>query len=329
MTVAMNIGLTALSAQQRALEVTSHNIANAATEGYSRQRAQLSTQPPGSTTPGQIGRGVLVQSIDRMHDSLLEGRLRAAAAEVGRLETIQRSLGDAELLFNEPSENGFQARINQLFSTFDELSSNPESTALRAGATQELAAFAESVNIIANGIEEQRTSLLTSATEMARDGTRILAQLNDLNSLIRNQTLTGNNPNDLLDQRDLLIKELNRLVKVTTRINPNDQSVVIESGGRLLVGGNTARTLGIGLDDNNAMQLIAAENGEDIPLLGGALAALQTMSSEILPGLQQQFDDMAMGIQFSLNAVHSTGTNHLSAITDVFQIVFYRLKCSI
>ena len=133
MTTALNIGLTALTAHQRALEVTSHNIANAATPGYSRQRAQLGTQIPATVDVGQMGRGTAVQSIDRLHDSLLDTRLQAASAEVGRLDYLQRSLADAELLFNEPGENGFQARINQLFATFEDLSGNPRINRLARG----------------------------------------------------------------------------------------------------------------------------------------------------------------------------------------------------
>jgi flagellar hook-associated protein FlgK len=317
MTTALNIGLTALTAHQRALEVTSHNIANAATPGYSRQRAQLGTQVPANGEVGQMGRGTVVQSIDRLHDSLLDARLQAASAEVGRLDYLQRSLADAELLFNEPGENGFQARINQLFSTFEDLSGNPESTALRAGATQELTAFAESLNFLANGIDEQQTSLFTAANDLAANATSILAQLNDLNELIRTQTLTGNNPNDLLDQRDLLAKELNGIIKVTTRVNRDDQSLSIESGSRLLLGGTSSRQLGISTDDNNVMQVVALDTGESVPLSGGALSALQSLSSDTLPQLAENMDNFAMVLQHQINSVHSTGTNHLSAISDM------------
>ena len=258
-----------------------------------------------------------MQSIQRMHDSLLDVRLQTAAAEVGRLDYLQRSLADAELLFNEPGENGFQARINQLFATFEDLSGNPESTALRAGATQELNAFAQSLNFLAQGIEEQQQSIFTAANDLAENANSILSQLNDLNQLIRTQTLTGNNPNDLLDQRDTLARELNGILKVTTRVNRDDQSLTVESGGRLLLGGTSSRSLGISSDDNNGMQLIALDTGEDVPVSGGALSALQSLSTDTLPQLAENIDNFAMVLQHQLNAVHSTGTNHLSAISDI------------
>ena len=173
------------------------------------------------------------------------------------------------------------------------------------------------MNFLANGIADQQASLFTAANDLAANATSILSQLNDLNQLIRTQTLTGNNPNDLLDQRDLLAKELNGVIKVTTRVNRDDQSLSVESGGRLLLGGTSSRELGVTADDNNVMQIVALDTGESVPVTGGALSALQSLSAEILPQLAENMDNFAMVLQHQLNAVHSTGTNHLSAISDM------------
>ena len=152
MTTALNIGVTALTAHQTAMNVTSHNIANAATPGYSRQRADLSTLEPASVKPGQLGRGVQVDNIIRAHDQLITKRLYASTSEQGRLEYLSTALKDAELVFNEPSDAGFSSAIDAAFVALEDLSNNPELSAMRAGAVQSLRTFTSTMNSVSGKV---------------------------------------------------------------------------------------------------------------------------------------------------------------------------------
>ena len=112
------IGLSALQAHKRAMDVTSHNIANAATPGYTRQTVALSTPTPELIRPGTIGRGVRVDSIDRNYDALITERLRESETEIARLDTLGKGLEDLELVYNEPGSGGLSNVINNLFFLF-------------------------------------------------------------------------------------------------------------------------------------------------------------------------------------------------------------------
>src|SRR4051812_45908362 len=134
---ALEIGLSALRAHQRALEVAGHNIANASTAGYSRQITSFTTPQPESVTPGMLGRGVEVDAVRRSVDDLLIERLRQAQSEGQRLERIHSVLSSVESTFDEPGDSGFAASVNRFFAAFEDLSSNPEASPMRAAIVSE------------------------------------------------------------------------------------------------------------------------------------------------------------------------------------------------
>jgi flagellar hook-associated protein 1 FlgK len=105
---AMLIGLSGLQSHQRAIEVTSHNIANASTPGYTRQRADLAANAPENIALGQIGRGVTVEAIKRVANDLIIERIRQSQSETTRLSALDQTLTAAEQTFNEPVKPGFR-----------------------------------------------------------------------------------------------------------------------------------------------------------------------------------------------------------------------------
>ena len=164
----LDIGLSGLLSHTRALEVTSHNVANAATPGYSRQRADLATADPEATKPGQLGRGVTVSGIIRITDDLLVARLRDAQSDQGRYATLAKTVADVELSFNEPGDAGLSAVIDNAFRALEDLAANPELSALRAGTVQNLRTFTAMVNRTATDLARQGDSLLLAMqTEVA------------------------------------------------------------------------------------------------------------------------------------------------------------------
>jgi len=227
---ALLVGLSALQSHQRAIEVTSHNIANATTPGYTRQRADLVTQSPENLGIGQIGRGVTVEGIRRLANDLVIERLRQGESDASRLGRLQETLNAAETLFNEPGENGLSAAINQLFSSFEDLSNNPESSALRSSAVAQLDSFAYTMNNLGNRLESLRDSMRGSLDSMVTEVNRLTSEISKMNQSIRDQTVVGNNPNDLMDRRDNLIGELSKHMELRVRHIPNDGTVMIDAG---------------------------------------------------------------------------------------------------
>lgn len=308
-------GLAGLKAHQRAIEVTSHNIANATTPGYSRQRADLSTVMPETVPEGVMGRGVTVEGIRRLANDLIVERLRQAQSESGRLQNLGDSLKTAELIFNEPGDNGLSAMINQLFASFEDLSNNPESSALRTTVVQQLGAFTDTMNGIGRSLRQQRDDLTSSIQGEVNEVNQLTSEISTLNQQIREQVLRGASPNDLMDRREQVVNQLSAKMELNVRLDASDGTVRVDSAGILLVGTNYAEKLRVGENSDGSLTLLLT-NGSGVDITGGSIGALMELHDTILPQLQADTDSMATTLAGALNARQSTGTNGSSRISS-------------
>ena len=306
---ALLIGLSGLQSHQRAIEVTSHNIANATTPGYTRQRADLAANSPELNPLGQLGRGVTVQAIKRVANDLIIERLRQSQSEDARLGKLDETLQAAELIFNEPGDTGLSAAISNLFASFEDLSNNPESTALRTSVVTQLDTFTATLNDLGERLQNLRDDLRGSLEADVAEVNRLTVQISDLNQEIRDLSVIGNNPNDLMDRRDQLINQLSQHLDLRVRHIPADGSVMIDAGGILLVGRDYAEQLSVGSQPDGALTLLAA-NKTGINATGGGIGALLDLHERILPGLISDMDTVTASMALELNARQSTGTNH-------------------
>lgn len=319
---ALLIGLSGLQSHQRAIEVTSHNIANATTPGYTRQRLELAANTPELNPLGQLGRGVTVESIKRAANDLIIERLRQSQSETSRLGKTSDTLQAAELIFNEPGDNGLSAALSNLFASFEDLSNNPESTALRATVVAQMDTFTSTLNDLGERLQKLRDDLRGSLESEVAEVNRLTVQISDLNQEIRDLTVVGNNPNDLLDRRDQLISQLSEHLDLRVRHFPQDGSVMIDAGGILLVGRDYAEQLSVGSQSDGSLTLLAA-NKTAINATGGGIGALFDLHEHIIPGLIDDMDTVTATLALELNARQSTGTNHAffaSAFTSQYAI---------
>jgi flagellar hook-associated protein 1 FlgK len=305
---ALLIGLSGLQAHQRAIEVISHNIANATTPGYTREQVDLAANLPENLPLGQVGRGVQVQDIRRLANSLLIDRLRQAQSEDGRLGQLSDTLQTAQGAFNEPGDNGLSAVINQMFASFDDLAANPESTALRSTTVAQLGTFTSTLNDLGDRLQNLRDDLRGSLESEVAEVNQLTSHISSLNQQIRDQTLIGANPNDLLDQRDQLVSDLSKHLDL--RVRPaSDGSVLIDSGGTLLVARDYSEQLSVGSTPAGDLSLLAS-NKVGITASGGSIGALFELHRDVLPGLIDNLDQMTSTLTLEMNARQSTGTNH-------------------
>jgi len=308
-------GLSGLQAHQRALDVTSHNIANATTPGYTRQIANLTTNTPELSPQGMIGTGVSVDSIRRMVDNLLVERGRKAQSEGARLDQMQGSLEVAQSTFNEPGDNVLSAMINKAFSSFQDLSNSPESSALRSTVVQQLGSFTDTMNGIGRNLRQQRDDLANALKGQVAETNQLTSQIAKLNQQIREQTLRGAHPNDLQDQRDTLVGKLSQKMNLNVRQDA-DGTMRIDSGGVMLVGNAYAETLGTGKNADGSSAILLS-NGTGIQISGGSIGALMDLHDQVIPGLQDAMDTLATTLAGALNAQQSTGTSN-SALFSSF-----------
>lgn len=300
--------LSALQTHQRAMNVTSHNIANANTPGYSRQQAVLSTNVPQMSRPGPIGRGVQLSLVQRVNDQFVDERLRQVQTEGGRLRELETMLSNLEMTFNEPSDAGFAATVNRFFAALEDLSNNPESNATRSGTIGQLQTFTTLVNDVARDLSQQQQSAGATLHSLTRDVNRITQQLAELNIDIRRGSAAGTPPNDLIDTRDELLRELSTMVQVGVRYQP-DYSVQVDLGGRLLVGSASSTDITTEQVDDGKLAVVFADDRGPARLSGGRLQAMAHMRNEVLPGIIADFDKLAVSMMRQMNGIHATGSN--------------------
>jgi flagellar hook-associated protein 1 len=310
----LETALRGILAQQRSLDTTGHNIANANTIGYSRQQAVLVATPAFNDVPnGQIGTGVDVDSYKRIRDDFIDVQYRAQTMLKGFWNAQQDGLGQVELTLNEPSATGVQSLLDKFWSSWQDLSNNPESTATRQAVIQAGGAL---VGGIKSMYDQSATIVAQNAINQGLTVTDInstVASIAKLDQVMMTSIAQGQGAsNDLLDQRDVLIDRLGGLVNLSTTAQP-DGSVTLKVGSFTLLAAGTATPV-----------LTAATFGND-PMTGlpnltsGKLAGLVVFDTK-LTAYQGQLDAIAGALITQVNALQTGGynLNGASAAADPF-----------
>ena len=210
-----NIAKRGINVQQKSLDVTSHNISNANTAGYSRQRAIIeTTRPhgmPGINTPseaGQLGTGAQIAAIERIRDNFVDYQIRNESSTLNMYGTKSNFLGQIEAIINVPSDTGISSLMSKFFDSFQELSKQPQSSNARTIVAQQSAALADALNHAANQLNKLEKNAQDLIRNNVSDVNSIINQIESLNKEIMAVKSSGSNPNDLMDSRDLLLDEL-------------------------------------------------------------------------------------------------------------------------
>ena len=205
-----NVAKRGINTAQTTIDVTSHNIANSNTEGYSRQVAEIVTSRP--MTPnsfkGQIGTGAEVASIERVRDTFLDYQVRGESSTLGMAKVRNETLYEVESIFNEPSDTGISTLMGKFFDSFQELSKQANSSNARTVVAQQTLALTDALNHASTKLEELENNSKTLLRTDATDINSILSQLDVLNNEIKAVKTSGHNANDLMDKRDLLLDNL-------------------------------------------------------------------------------------------------------------------------
>ncbi|MUK90804.1 flagellar hook-associated protein FlgK [Ornithinibacillus sp. L9] len=221
----------ALFTQQSAIYTTGHNISNANTEGYSRQRVNFEATTPfpsGSRNrpqiPGQMGTGVQAGSVERIRDKFLDLQFRAENSKSGYWESMSEAIGRMESVMNEPSENGLANTMDKFWQSLEDLSVNPENSGARSVAVQRGIAVAETFNHLSDSLTSIQTDLKKEIDVTIEDANSILRQIDGINNQIRELEPHGYLANDLYDERDRLIDELSNIVNIRVEYDKSGES---------------------------------------------------------------------------------------------------------
>lgn len=245
-----NISKRGMFTQQKSIGVTSHNIANANTKGYSRQRALIETTKPfgmpsmnSSIGPGQLGTGSKIEIIERVRDEFLDFQIRKETSVFGRYESREKYLKQVESIFNEPTEYGLSVMTGKFFEGWYGVGLHAESSNARTMLAQQSDALAKELNHTYDQLKNLQENVRNEVQQKIFDVNGTLNQLDDLNQQIMSVKISGMEPNDLMDKRDLLIDELSKALNIqidkkefnAQDIRPVDIEGLPNKGEKLLV----------------------------------------------------------------------------------------------
>ena len=324
----LNTALSSLQSHQKALDTAGHNVSNANTEGYSRQRAEKAATRPYTRTArnqpadaGQIGTGVEVESINRQRDQFIDGQIREQNQASGLWEKRSEGLERIELIFNEPSENNLDQALNDFRNSLQELSNNPENDAVREEVRQRGETLADTFNTLHRQLTDYQSSLNDDVGSIVDEINSSFDRIADLNREIVHAESSGQDANDLRDQRDLLLDELNEQVDISASEDP-EGNVNVNLGGVNVVSGTTVNELEVEEDDAGLEDEIRHSHVDREASIGsGELAGIMDVRDEEVPSYIDELNQMADTLTEEFNDRHETGfTAELERGGDFFTV---------
>lgn len=320
----IELGKRSIMAHTDAISTAGHNISNANTEGYSRQRVQLKEFDPlyrpdleRPERAGMIGQGIDVQSITRIRDEMLDQRITAQQNQESYWDTRSKYYTMIEQIYNEPDEVSIRSNMDKFWESWQELSINPESQAARQAVVTRGESLSDSIkskweNLM--GVGSLINSDIDSTVKQINSYANQIAAVNS--EIVRSRGI-GDNPNDLLDRRDLLVDKLSKLANITTdRRDPDEFMVHLD--GKVLVQGGVARNFDlVSLTDNNGYEkLVWADTREDASVSGGTLGALIELRDVDVRNEIQSLNTMTMNFSDLVNDVHRNayGANNVTGL---------------
>jgi flagellar hook-associated protein 1 len=319
----IEIGRRALQAGQTALQVTSHNIANASTPGYARQSL---TQTNVAGVPGsRVGAGVDVSSVVSQRDALLDSQARVEQQVLGRWQAMEQALigiegifnepagagsSEAGTIFNEPSGLGLSGSLSRFWNAWQDLANVPESGAARAAVRQEADYLVTTMHQIHTQVSDTHRALDADVVRQVDDINGILDSLAAVNSEIPRSAADGVVGGDLADERNRLLEQLSSHIDISVIEKDNGQVNVLLSGHNLV-----QQNQAVHLDVRSANQndfatsvLFFSDDGSLAEIREGQLRGKMDVRDNTIPAVLDRLDKVAAAMVEEVNRVHRSGT---------------------
>ena len=303
----LNIGATALLATQRAVDVVSHNIANSAVDGYTRQTVNITAATPtpgipGETGTGMMGTGVVVTDIGRMRDLLTDISYRQQAGTAGSSAATSKVMDNTQGILG-PLDAGTPQALSDFYAAWDQLSNTPTDAAARQGVINAGTTLAQSLNDASTQLTQIAgdTGAKMSADVDTING--LTAQIAQLNKQILSATAAKSAPNDLMDTRDRAIDRLASLTGATFQTDNTGQVNVFLGTQSLVRNGDS---FALTLNQSAGQYSVTLPTGATATP-GGELGGFMTAVNTTLPSIRSDLDTVASQLISTVNAVHQAG----------------------
>lgn len=325
-----SVGVSGLNAAQTGIFTANHNIANASTPGYSRQVIVQATNTPVLTGGGFLGQGANVQLVQRIYDQFLGRQVLSADAGATEMDSYLAQISQIDNLLADPSA-GLSPALSGFFKGIQDLAANPSSIPARQStlsAAQALVsrfqALDQRLSEIRDGINQQISAQITEINAYG-------SQIADINQsiLLAQAGRAEQQPNDLLDQRDQMLRDLNKLARITTVVQKDGSfSVFIGNGQPLVIGNQSYQLRAVRAPDDAERITVATVGASGTALImpesqitGGSLSGLLKFRGETLDAAQNALGRIALTLAQNFNDQHRLGQDLSGALgQDFFKV---------
>jgi len=315
-----DIGISGLNAAQDAFGVIGNNIANAATDGYHRQRIEMTPSVVSGVGSTSFGGGVQVAGITRMIDKLLQQEIFRQQSSLGQVSQELSTLGTVESAFGELSGgSGLREAIDDFFNALQDLGAHPSETIWQHQAVASAENMASQFRTLGEFLNTLQTQIELEADNVIEQVNTLSTQIAELNEKILRREISGEQGNTLLDQRDQLISDLSELVGVDTQAQ--EYGIVnVSVNGMPLVTGSVTLTLETGLTSavNGSLGISpAGAYSYDTNVQGGQLGGLLSLRNTLIRDVQTDLDSLAGEIAQQVNQYHVQGVGSAGSFTQL------------
>lgn len=309
----LSVGVSGTLAAQRGMSTSSHNIANANTEGFSRQRVEVATRPAQNTGVGSLGTGVDISSVKRIHNDFVASDMRTNASITSGIQINYDYTSQIDNMLADPKA-GLSPTLQSFFSSINNISNDPSSQSARQVLLGEANALGERFSYLNTRFESLRKGTNETLKTHITDVNNIAASIADVNwKVVLAKEVSQGEPNDLLDQRERLLHRLAERVEVrTTEQEDGSLNVFIGNGQTLVIGKNFSQ-VGLKANDHDPSQLeVVYKNLNTDSVItqfmkGGSIGGLVDFRDKILGGAQNELGRIALGVTKTFNDQHRKG----------------------
>ncbi|QIM21935.1 flagellar hook-associated protein FlgK [Phycicoccus sp. HDW14] len=322
----LSIGLSALQAAQRGLELAGQNISNVNTPGYTRQRLEQAAQAS-TAVPSMFGRstatgeGVAVIGTTRIQDQLLEVRALQSRGAASAATFVANGHSMVESAFGEPGDTGLQAGLSEFWSAWGDLATDPTSSAARTSVLEQGGRLASSFRELSGRLSTQWGGTREALDASVATANRLTSDVADLNDAIRAAKVAGGSTAELEDRRGQLVSQLGDVIGVVAQ-PMDDGTITLSVGGSVLVSGNHVSSLAVtgpGTGPGTGPVAVTfAAGGTPLTVTGGEVGGMLTTLSDIIPSVLTRLDAVAAGVASTVNARQAAGYDATGALGGAF-----------
>lgn len=321
----LNIGQSALTASQIAIQVTGNNLANSQTPGYSRQIAQLAAGVSQNFGPYSLGQGVSVQGVTRQVDTALNARVNSAVSDQSAATSDQSLLSSIESTIGGLGNNDLTSQFTQFFSAWSSLANSPSAPGAAALVVQQGQTLASAIQNLRSNLSQITTQVDAQLSPAVSQANSLFSQIASLNQQIVTSQAGGSSQNNALqDSRDQLVSQLSQLMDVTVVPQPSG-AVNVLVGSTPVVLGTTSRGVQLQSVSNGSSTTVTvntADNGTQLAISSGQIGSLLKNRSGVATQTVAALDTVASQLIYQVNKLHSQGTSStpITSVTGTLQM---------